>query len=269
MRQVYELSQFGFLRVSGRDAVKFLQGYTTCDLEKLDEASVQMGAICNIQGRMLSSFLVIKDGQDLLLRLSASLIPATIDFLSKYIVFSKAQLSNMSDSLACYGLLDEPASDISVQRHSDGLTLQLGERTECWFTKPAMPEGNVTDDTAAWRQAEISAGIVWVDEHSTEAFLPQMFSYHTLDAIDFTKGCYLGQEIVARMQYRGELKRQLHRLPVVISREGGEDIDVVAIGSQSTLAVLKNASGEPVTIEINGQQLTATPVSVVASEEAP
>ena len=83
------LGHFGFLKISGVDAMTFLQGYTTCDLAALKDDSAQLGAICNIQGRMLASFIVIQQGQDLVLRMHQSLVPKTIAFLTKYICFQK------------------------------------------------------------------------------------------------------------------------------------------------------------------------------------
>ena len=104
--QNIQLDHFGFLKVSGVDAVTFLQGYTTCDLAALNDDSAQLGAICNIQGRMLASFIVIRQDQDLVLRMHKSLVPKTIAFLTKYIVFSKAELTDISEKLRCYGSLN-------------------------------------------------------------------------------------------------------------------------------------------------------------------
>lgn len=259
----YPLSHFGFLRVSGVDAVSFMQGYTTCNLEALVPGKVQMGAICNLQGRMLCSFLVIRDDQDLVFRLTRAQVQPCIEFLSKYIVFSKATLADWSENLVCYGSLETVITDDEVSADDcyvdeKGIHVLLGNRQEHWLHEE--PDAGIATDALAFIDAEIKEGIAWVNESSADRYLPQMFNYHEKGAIDFEKGCYLGQEIVARTQYRGELKRKLHRLdqPLAVQEiEGGE---VIASGSNESLAVITNKTSEPLDIDVNGISVSATPL---------
>jgi len=256
MSNIYQLSDRGFLRIEGPDAVKFLQGYTTCDLSALADGEHQTGAICTIKGRMLTSFIVAKRGTSLYLRTDRPLVEKTIAFLQKYIVFSKAEMSDMSEDLVCYGLLGE--TDIDV---GDGFEIDLGNRVELWL--PASRAVKATSDTAAWLNAEIDSGTAWVTDATSEEFLPQMFNYHERGAIDFEKGCYLGQEIVARAQYRGELKRRLHRMVSEKQRTIGDRIDggvVVASAPAGQLAVIQNAEEEAITVSFeDGEEVQATP----------
>ena len=221
-REHIQLEHFGFLKISGVDAVNFLQGYTTCDLAALTDDSAQLGAVCNIQGRMLASFIVIRQGQDLVLRMHKSLVPKTIAFLTKYIVFSKAELADISENLYCYGAPNakSAASESPYPTMTDNgtITINLGNREEHWTAadKTIVTTGVIE----RWTDAELDAGIAWVDENSCEAYLPQTLNYHQLGGISFTKGCYLGQEIVARMQYRGKLKKSLHRIETGTQRQG-------------------------------------------------
>ncbi|MBT4161847.1 MAG: hypothetical protein HOC70_12060 [Gammaproteobacteria bacterium] len=184
------------------------------------------------------------------------LIQKTIEFLSKYIVFSKADLFDISDDLACYGSPGE--ADIDVGK---GFRLALGNRTEFWL--PSEQAVDAADDSSPWSDAELEAGIAWVTEATSEEYLPQMFNYHELGGIDFNKGCYLGQEIVARAQYRGELKRRLHRLHSKITRTIGETVSsgmIVSSAPSGLLAVLKNAANEPVTVKFeDGEEVEAIP----------
>jgi folate-binding protein YgfZ len=261
MTDSYLLDHFGFLKISGVDAVNFMQGYTTCDLAALTDETAQMGAICNIQGRMLVSFLVINQGQDLIMRMNRALIPATISFLSKYIVFSKATLEDISETLVCIGSpLQENAT--GVVRQDNHFLINLGSRQEKWTQ--VTQSDNASTKVEPWSELELAAGIVWVTESTTEQFLPQMFNYHNQEAIDFKKGCYLGQEIVARMQYRGELKRRLHRIDQSGQLKVGDELSgghVVATSPTSALAVLKNATDESIEIALpNGKQTNAIPV---------
>ena len=98
------LEHFGFLAITGRDAAKFLQGYTTCDVDLAKGNTSLVGAICTIQGRMLCNFRLIPIEAGLLLRMPRALVPTAIEFLAKYIVFSKASLEDLSDKIWCYGL---------------------------------------------------------------------------------------------------------------------------------------------------------------------
>jgi folate-binding protein YgfZ len=212
MDNLTSLDQFGFVAVTGRDAQKFLQGYTTCDLDELPASKVSAGAICNIKGRMVCNFLLCREEDGFLLRIHRDLIEPVIAFLGKYIVFSKASLVDRTDTLHCYGLTAEggkfPHATGAITATSNGHLVKVSEapRFELWTTELQETGG----DPMQWLQSELREGIVWVDESSAEEYIPQMFNLQSLEGISFSKGCYLGQEIVARMQYRGELKNRLH-----------------------------------------------------------
>ena len=250
---IYHLAQFGFLKVSGIDARKFLQGYTTCELPA-DESEAKIGAICNIKGRMLTSFIVIRQGDDLILRMPKALVAITLKFLSKYIVFSKAKLEDISERLACYGVIESTSNAfLHVVNSTIGIEIHLKNRIEHWRSTPL---DEVELNCGAWHQAELSEDLAWVTEETSELFLPQMLNYHLIDAVDFKKGCYLGQEIVARMQYRGTLKRRLHRItsdrdyaPGTTLSPHGQVVasapttaPTIAPGGYQILAVLENHS---------------------------
>lgn len=252
---IARLDQFGFLAIDGRDAVSFLQGYTTCDLTRLNTSDTTPGAICNIQGRMIANFIAARTEHGLLVRLDRQLVPVVIDFLTKYIVFSKATMQDASDAWASVGLIDVPAiagAAVSMIR-PDG-------RIECWVTADDAPAG---DDKGEWQAAEVAAGIAWVTTASSGEYIPQMFGLHDQGAIDFDKGCYLGQEIVARMQYRGELKKRLHIASIsgvavgdAVSGDDGKALgEVVATSESHALAVLRNTE-EAVSGQVPGGETT-------------
>ena len=273
MTQQQPLNHFGFLRISGPDSITFMQGYATCDLAAIEDGSACMGAVCNLKGRMIASFLAVREGSDLLLRLHRDLVPELITFLGKYIVFSKAEMSDISDTFACYGIVE--ASDkavFTVEKPTDSeYLIHLGNRQEHWAPADAQAAADATPDEAAlqWATAEIEAGVVWVTPDTREEYIPQMFNYHTLGAIDFDKGCYLGQEIVARMQYRGELKRRLHHLQSSTSRQVGDKLQVdnrnlgelVAVAGQQLLAVIQHAEPDPLGVQFDdGEVVSASPI---------
>jgi folate-binding protein YgfZ len=258
MHDLCPLNQFGFLKVQGVDAISFLQGYTTNDLTLLGEGNVQLGAICNIQGRMLASFLVIRDGQDLMLRMSRDLVEITKAFLAKYIVFSKAELVDMSEDFVCFGSLGADGN-FTYRKTDTGWVISLGNRAEHWHS--VSDRVIAESDPGQFANAEFEAGIAWVTAATSETFLPQMFNYHQLSGIDFEKGCYLGQEIIARAQYRGELKRRLHRLPPVNGIEVGEKTGsqgmIVAVTDAGMLAILQNPQEDIISITVGDIQLQA------------
>lgn len=216
MATLTPLPHFGFIEITGRDAIKFMQGYTTCDVERMTPATSRIGAVCNIQGRMVASALIARTEDGLLLRLSQDLIEPVMDFLKKYIVFSKAEMANVSDAIRSFGitgaLADAPGAAGTVRISQQQRLVSLGgERFELWIdadaTLPELEDGSLED----WTAADIEDGVAWITAATTEEFIPQMFDYHRLKAVDFDKGCYLGQEIVARMQYRGNVNRKLFR----------------------------------------------------------
>jgi tRNA-modifying protein YgfZ len=278
-----QLKQFGFLSITGKDAPKFLQGYATCDLDQLSGDQSGLGAICNLQGRMVVSFRIIRLDDGLLLRMHRELVEKTVSFLAKYIVFSKAEMSDMSETFACYGALGEiPGVNLpqvsSLAMTETGMVLKVsdrGPRYEIWSERQIdNPDDAFTVQT--WQKAEIEDGFAWVDAQSSEEHIPQMFNYHNIGGIDFEKGCYLGQEIIARLEYRGKLKRQLHRGEagstvasgdLLLSEEGkplGTIVNVAHVNdSYPVLAVLQNAGGNAIHANLeNGEPILFNPVGV-------
>lgn len=270
MNHVVHLPEYGFLRISGKDAIKFMQGYATCDLGDLSPETSGLGAVCNLQGRMVTSFRIVSVNDGLLLRMRRELVATTMEFLGKYIVFSKAEMQDVSDEIHCFGMLDgnvEGIGDAARSRTTiDGSDfIRVSDtRFEVWSTNSSFGE---VDDTTPWWRADVADGIAFVTIDTTNEFIPQMLGYHELGAIDFDKGCYLGQEIVARMQYRGAVNRKLHRGEAGAALNIGDSLNsgggkalglVVAAADNLFLAVIQAkdktpecfASGQPVSLEL-------------------
>ncbi|WP_460042307.1 CAF17-like 4Fe-4S cluster assembly/insertion protein YgfZ [Pseudomonas sp. S2_H01] len=225
------LSHEGVLAVRGVDASKFLQGQLTCNLDYLSDAKATLGARCTQKGRMQSSFRILLEGDGVLLAMASELIEAQLLDLKKYAVFSKSRLTDESASWVRFGLndgdgalvtlgLDLPQETDSVVRANDLIAIRVSPaRAEFWVradqaeeirTRLAaqLPEGTLND----WLLGQIRAGIGQVFGQTREAFIPQMINLQAVGGVSFKKGCYTGQEIVARMQYLGKLKRRLYRL---------------------------------------------------------
>ena len=225
------LNHEALLAVRGPDAAKFLQGQLTCNLNYLDERTSSLGARCTPKGRMISSFRIVQDGDGYLLALASELLEAQLADLKKYAVFSKSKLTDESAAWVRFGLmnaepalaslgLELPAETNSVVRNDTLIAIRVSpDRAELWV--PAEQGDAVRNQLAAtleqtdlneWLLGQIRAGIGQVMPQTRELFIPQMLNLQAVGGVSFKKGCYTGQEIVARMQYLGKLKRRLYRL---------------------------------------------------------
>lgn len=236
-----KLKQESLLHLQGPDALSFLQGQVTCDIRKLGECNSLAGVLCTVQGRVVGDFLLCALAQHhLVLRLRRDIRGTVAAVLGKYIVFSKAQLEPEREDwqvLACWGpgaaaaLLDSfgtlPGEKYGT-RVGDGFALlqtdDAGHQFECYLQQGTaanflqqlaqrMDEGTEAD----WQALQIAAGIARIEAGTTGEFIPQMLNYDATGHISFNKGCYTGQEVVARMHYRGKPKRRLYRAAVELS----------------------------------------------------
>jgi folate-binding protein YgfZ len=225
------LSHEGLLAVRGPDASKFLQGQLTCNLNYLSADSASLGARCTPKGRMLSSFRIVQQGDGYLLAMASELLDSQLTDLQKYAAFSKSKLSDESAQWLRIGLqggdavlaslgLNLPATADSVVHVGDMLAVRLSDgRSELW-APTAQAEAALATLTAQlreaplndWLLAQVRAGIGQVFGANREQLIPQMINLQALGGVSFKKGCYTGQEIVARMQYLGKLKRRMYRL---------------------------------------------------------
>lgn len=222
-----ELNHEGILAVRGADAAKFLQGQLTCNLSYLSAEYSSLGARCTPKGRMTSSFRILADGDGYLLAMATELLDSQLADLKKYAVFSKATLSDDSAQWVRFGLsgaghllADLNGQADQVARNDTSITIGLGHgRAELWVPaqqaeqvrarlQASLPQGELND----WLLGQIRAGIGQVFGATRELFIPQMINLQAVGGVSFKKGCYTGQEIVARMQYLGRLKRRLYRL---------------------------------------------------------
>ncbi|MFR0689593.1 YgfZ/GcvT domain-containing protein [Enterobacterales bacterium AE_CKDN230030158-1A_HGKHYDSX7] len=226
-----ELNHEGILAVRGADAAKFLQGQLTCNLNYLNADYSSLGARCTPKGRMTSSFRILAEGEGFLLAMANELLDSQLTDLKKYAVFSKATLADDSALWVRFGLsaADAVLAELGLSLSGaadqvvrvDGLiAIGLGQgRVELWV--PAERAAALTDLLQArlhhaelndWLLGQVRAGVGQVFGATRELFIPQMINLQAVGGVSFKKGCYTGQEIVARMQYLGRLKRRLQRL---------------------------------------------------------
>jgi len=224
------LAYEGVLAVRGADAEKFLQGQLTCNMAWLKNAS-SLGGRCNIQGRLISTFRIAPQADGFLLAMASELVPVQLEELKKYAqFFRKCSLIDESQAWQRFGLLaaDNTLRDLGLglPEHNNAITAQDEwllirldhqrselwvhiDSTEHWSQKLAshLPKASLND----WLLAQIRAGIGQVFGQTSARFVPQMLNLQAVGGVSFKKGCYTGQEIVARMQYRGQSKRRLYR----------------------------------------------------------
>ncbi|MHC8412587.1 CAF17-like 4Fe-4S cluster assembly/insertion protein YgfZ [Pseudomonas sp. Hz4] len=225
------LSHEGVLAVRGADASKFLQGQLTCNLDYLSETQASLGARCTQKGRMQSSFRILLEGDGVLMAMATELLEPQLADLKKYAVFSKSKLADESAAWVRLGVnqgdaalislgLELPVETDSVVRSEGLIAIRVSpDRAELWVAadQADLIRGKLSallaeGDLNQWLLGQIRAGIGQVMPSTRELFIPQMLNLQAVGGVSFKKGCYTGQEIVARMQYLGKLKRRLYRL---------------------------------------------------------
>jgi len=236
---VYRLSDHTFLQIAGPDASRFLQGQLSCDVQAITPEQSSIGSHNTPQGRMRCSFRILHNGENsYLLRLHHSIAESALAGFGKYIVFSKAKATHASNYTGI-GLHGKNAADAITKifgRAPDSDYQQL-TKEQCLLicTSAAIPAYEIylpaAEADELWQQlssllpvgdanqhrlVEHQLGLAFVEKESAEEFLPQLFNYQATPAISFTKGCYTGQEIIARTHYLGKLKKQLHHFTATL-----------------------------------------------------
>jgi folate-binding protein YgfZ len=225
------LSHEGVFAVRGSDASKFLQGQLTCNLNYLSDTQASLGARCTQKGRMQSSFRILLEGDGYLLAMATELLEPQLADLKKYAVFSKSKLTDESAAWVRFGLgqadatlstlgLELPPETDAVVRGNGLIAIRVStDRAELWAAadqaetlRGQLSAQLIEGDLNQWLLGQVRAGIGQVMPSTRELFIPQMLNLQAVGGVSFKKGCYTGQEIVARMQYLGKLKRRLYRL---------------------------------------------------------
>lgn len=227
----------GVIRALGEEAASFLHTQLTHDLVLLDTQHARLASFCSPKGRMLASFVVLKrSAEEILLVCDAALLPATLKRLSMFVMRAKARLSDASNEFAVWGLAGSavpaglPAEPWSMLTEAGGaqvVRLYPGEGVaRALWVAPAdvpAPQGpTLSADHWAW--LEVMSGVAPVTAPIVEAFVPQMLNHESVGGVNFKKGCYPGQEVVARSQFRGSLKRRAYRAACAETLSVGQEV---------------------------------------------
>ena len=212
--QCARLQRYGLLSVTGADAREFLHAQLTIDMRKLPGDRAALAGWCSAKGRLLATFLVIPSPQGYMLQLARDLAPAVAKRLAMFVLRSKVRIADESDAWVQFGVWDDGRELTRVSWQDDRVDVPAGERRYLRIEPAASASLVPNADEEAWALQEIRAGRPLITAATQDQFVPQMVNLETLDGVDFQKGCYPGQEVVARAQYRGQVKRRMVRLPL-------------------------------------------------------
>ena len=228
---VTELTHWGVIRAVGADAASFLQGQLTQDVAQMGLADARLAAFCNNKGRMQASFIVVKRSPDeFMLVCSRDILAATLKRLSMFVMRAKAVLTDATEDFSLFGMAGYAIENIAtdVQKIHAAATFDdisvvslypgagVARALRIAPTAAAAPEGE-TLGAGLWAWLEVQSGVAMISQPIFEAFVPQMLNYESVGGVNFKKGCYPGQEIVARSQFRGTLKRRAYLLHAEIT----------------------------------------------------
>lgn len=222
-----ELAQYGMLSCTGDEARAFLHAQLTNDVAGLGADAARRAGWCSAKGRLLATFLVIPQENGFLLQLSQELAATVAKRLAMFILRAKAKLADVSGTWTQIGIwgaaaeerlaalgLHAPAAELGISYGADSIVVRV-DAQRFLLALPAARRAQALAalgdaGSGAWALQEIRAGWPMVVQATQDLFVPQMVNLERLGAVDFKKGCYPGQEVVARSQYRGTIKRRMH-----------------------------------------------------------
>ncbi len=283
---VTPVTHFDLLRFHGSEVKAFLQGQLTCDLDQVTPDQAQFGGYCTPKGRLLANFMLWSDAQGYLMQLPADVSASVAERLRKFVLRSNVRIERES-GLRALGLAGPAASALVQQElgappqrrlaiavHARASVVRLpGESflvlaaptamTALWeaLAKHAVPAG-----AECWNWVQIQAGVPWITAPTQDQFLPQMIGLDAIGGVSFGKGCYTGQEIVARTHFLGEVKRKLHGGRT----RGGVRAGDALLSTAGRCGTVLNAASIPgdgwVLLAVVSEQATAQAVQIASGE---
>lgn len=240
--------ELAMIRAQGADAGHFLQGQLTQDVLLMPAGQARLAAWCSAKGRMLATFWVFKaSNEDFLLILSRDLLAATLKRLKMFVLRAKCELSDVTALYSIEGWVGDAAREPAGAMHSiapSAISIrargQIGNEVTLFLPdgrladqsvsralriRPAQPADQAdAEKISQWNALEISSGVARLSAAVSEAFVPQMLNYESAEGVNFKKGCYPGQEVVARSQFRGTLKRRGYILSGDQRMQAGQEV---------------------------------------------
>ena len=251
----------GVIRATGPDAARFLQGQLTNDVLTIGTERVRLAGFCSAKGRLQASFVIWSPGaEEFLLACPTSVLAATLKRLSMFVLRAKCKLTDASAEIHLWGVAGEPAERLlgglpewgRTQANAGGSVIRLPDAAGLSRAlvamppeAPVLPSGTPDLSLDAWRWLEVQSGIVTIEAATVDRFVPQMINFERVGGVDFQKGCYPGQEVVARSQYRGTTKRRTFLFDCDAVPHPGQDVFAPSAGDASGEAAGTVASSAP------------------------
>ncbi len=230
-KRIYPVTHLGIIEVLGEDAATFLQGQVTCNIAEVTDEESRFSALCNPKGRVISPLLILKSSHQangFFLLLPCDLTETVIRHLSIFILRADVQLQNASDHYCLSGIsqiepsssglnlpqeafktLDEDLTFIRTPGNNNRHLVLATPAQHLDFWQTSLANGFAATDSDLWRFQDLSAGLPWFSAEQSVKYIPQMLNIDKLNGISFEKGCYTGQEIVARTHFLGKNKREM------------------------------------------------------------
>jgi folate-binding protein YgfZ len=259
------LTDLSIIKITGKDASQFLQGQLTCNIKELIESNSYFTAFCNAKGRTISTLLILKIEDGFLCLLPDELVEKVITKLRMYILRSDVQLRDETDELCLLGLTtnnsdllpDLPKTDFAVSNHSEIIIKLPSTFSRYLIISPFLKAKSIWSSLTrynlsichpnTWKYLDISAGLPWLTKNTSEEFIPQMLNIDKLGGLSFNKGCYTGQEIIARTHYLGKAKRELFLAECHITAMLESDIQIISSNTDKSI-------GKVLSIQCDGQK---------------
>jgi folate-binding protein YgfZ len=234
---IARLTDLGVIRVEGLDAAKFVHAQLTQDFALLATNQARLAAFCSAKGRMLASFVGLRHGDAILLLCRQDILATTLQRLARFVLRAKVQLSDATAQFDVYGLVgaaimqsDDKAGSVWSKFDFDGASViniypSMGLARQLWVAARGQAVAPIaTLLLPVWQWLEVRSGVATISNAIIEAFVPQMLNYESLGGVNFKKGCYPGQEVVARSQFRGTLKRRAALVHCNLALEPGDEV---------------------------------------------
>jgi hypothetical protein len=214
-----DLEHLRILTISGEDAGELLQGQMTQDVRKLEDEKIHITSFCNVQGRVIASAFIQERNEQYDLILSSEIIDDLENHLQRYILRSKVLIEQSDEKTfgAYKSDIHEDSKECRSLKNDPKRVLTLSSQV------PESIDNFITSEE--WIRCDIENSIAIIYKESTEKFIPQMLNLDILDAVSFSKGCYTGQEVVARVQHRGKIKQRMFKFKT-------ENEDLISHGSE-------------------------------------
>lgn len=246
------LPHLGVIRAQGADAASFLHGQLTNDFVLLDSQHARLAAFCSAKGRMQASFIGFKASADeVWLVCSRDLLAQTLKRLSMFVLRAKCKLTDATAEIQLLGLAGSAvpggaAAPWTLSSEGSAHTVHLypaaGVARALWLAPVGTPApAGEALDTTLWQWGDVASGVATVSQPVFEAFVPQMLNYESVGGVNFKKGCYPGQEVVARSQFRGTLKRRAFIVHSAAELAAGMEVFAADDAEQATGTVVQAA----------------------------